>query len=263
MTRPLVSVVIPTGGRRLLLRRALEYYARQTYEPRELIVVETEPVGYRECIDPAMLPAGTKFLHSYRVMGMARAAAATVCAGDFVINMDDDDWYSARYLETMVWVLESEKADVASIVGHPGYDPTKRLGWWCSWQGTAGGCIAARIAVFDNVTYRPVGRNEDGYFGQDAKDYGFRVVNAESAKVGCPYVHMRLVNHTPHTVTRAVGFEEAPAKAAREAMGADCAFYDELAELLNERERFNTMKATAEDAMARGWAGIGGRKRMR
>lgn len=113
---PLVSVILTTRDRPRFLAMALRCYEHQTYQARELIVVDdgarspasAEAVaaagGRLVRVEPG-LPLGNKLNHG------VRAARGTLCQ-----KMDDDDWYAPRYLETMVSTL----LDHWAVVCQPG-----------------------------------------------------------------------------------------------------------------------------------------------
>jgi glycosyltransferase involved in cell wall biosynthesis len=109
---PLVSVVLATRDRPRLLPLALEWYRRQTYPNRELVVVDdgedhpvaaaaVERLGGRVLRLEEVTPLGTKLN-----LG-CEAARGPICA-----KLDDDDWYAPRYLETMVAGLRGPAAAV-------------------------------------------------------------------------------------------------------------------------------------------------------
>ena len=95
---PLVSVVLPTRDRPRLLSIALACYARQTYQNRELIVVDdgdsapvdaaaVEAVGGRVLRVPPGLALGSKLN-----VGIEQARGA------FIQKMDDDDFYAPTFI---------------------------------------------------------------------------------------------------------------------------------------------------------------------
>ncbi len=100
--KPFVSVILTTRDRPNFLRFALTCYQQQTYEHRELIVVDdgdrfpvepdlVEAAGGRLVRAPLGAPIGTKLNLGLEV------AEGTLCQ-----KMDDDDWYAPAYIETMV-----------------------------------------------------------------------------------------------------------------------------------------------------------------
>jgi glycosyltransferase involved in cell wall biosynthesis len=102
ISQPLVSVVLTTRDRPRFLAIALRAYAEQTYPNRELIVVDdgTEfPVDERTVrdLDGRLIrqPSGA-------TIGTKLNAGLEIARGPLCQKMDDDDWYAANFLETMV-----------------------------------------------------------------------------------------------------------------------------------------------------------------
>jgi glycosyltransferase involved in cell wall biosynthesis len=92
-SRPLVTVVIPTRDRPVMLRRAVESVVAQTHRPIELIIVD----------DGSIHPARTRLVRDDLAMivirhdrprgpGAARNAAIAHASGEFVLFLDDDDY---------------------------------------------------------------------------------------------------------------------------------------------------------------------------
>src|SRR5262245_36826549 len=99
---PLVSVVLATRERPRFLALALACYQHQTYQPRELIVVDdgdefpadaraVKAVGGRLIRLPPGTPLGVKLNEGIQL------ARGVLCQ-----KMDDDDWYGPTFLETLV-----------------------------------------------------------------------------------------------------------------------------------------------------------------
>lgn len=99
---PLVSVILVTRDRPRLFPLALRYFEYQTYQHRELIVVDDgdrypadadlvkDVGGTLIRVEPGM-PLGTKLN-----LGIEKAR------GSICHKMDDDDWYCPQFLEDMV-----------------------------------------------------------------------------------------------------------------------------------------------------------------
>lgn len=110
---PLVSVVLTTRDRPRFLNIALRAYAAQTYQNRELIVVD----------DGAEFPADEAHVREYggrlvrvphgATIGAKLNAGLELARGDLCQKMDDDDWYAARFLETMITRRLSSEHDVS------------------------------------------------------------------------------------------------------------------------------------------------------
>lgn len=145
--RPLVSVVVPSSERRHVFHRLLySCFCSQTYEPKELVVVDTDgpPSEFllsRAKEDPRLVyrhydvadfrqepcesdsTASMPWLRSQAIckdslaetrqawsLGLKRNIACQLARGDVFAHFDDDDLYAPTYLETMVvHILEAER----------------------------------------------------------------------------------------------------------------------------------------------------------
>jgi glycosyltransferase involved in cell wall biosynthesis len=91
-----------TRDRPTFLPVALECYRRQTYEPRELLVVDD---GTRFPADPrAVAGVGGRIVRVAEDMtlGAKLNRGAQEARGSLCLKWDDDDWYAPRFLETLV-----------------------------------------------------------------------------------------------------------------------------------------------------------------
>ena len=108
---PLVSVVIPTHDRPLMLERAVDSVLRQTYRNVQLIVVDDAST--------AALPAieGTVVRHARRMgPGAARNTGLAHCSGEFIIFLDDDDWLDENRIKSGVQTIGSARSQACATV---------------------------------------------------------------------------------------------------------------------------------------------------
>lgn len=104
---PLVSVVIPTCNRSLLLSRALNSVMKQTYQNIEIIVVDdnshddTAQVVHKY-ISRASTPI--KYLKNEVTMGacFTRNAGIALSSGEYITGLDDDDEFTPERIETFI-----------------------------------------------------------------------------------------------------------------------------------------------------------------
>jgi glycosyltransferase involved in cell wall biosynthesis len=98
----LVSVILTTRDRPGLFSVALACYGHQTYPNRELIVVDD---GERFPADEeAVTAAGGRLLRvpNGTLLGTKLNCGLGEARGVLCQKMDDDDWYSPRFLQTMI-----------------------------------------------------------------------------------------------------------------------------------------------------------------
>ncbi len=113
--RPLVSVILATR-RQEWLEHGLGQVARQTYEPRELIVA-LHGDGFSAGVEERLRELVSGPLKVVRVdgeltLGDALNAGVAVAAGECVTKMDDDDYYDRDHIWDLVLALEYSGADL-------------------------------------------------------------------------------------------------------------------------------------------------------
>jgi len=112
--RPLVSCIMPTFNRRKFVPLALEYYLRQDYNNRELIIVDdgTDPV--RDLI-PAHSSISYYQLPSKKTLGEKLNLACEWAKGNIIVHWDDDDWYDTSRVSYQVEALQEGNAAICGI----------------------------------------------------------------------------------------------------------------------------------------------------
>lgn len=139
---PLVSCVMPTRDRRALALNAVELWRRQTWEERELIVVDDgdDDLGAALPSDPRIVylraPAGES-------IGAKRNRACERARGDVLVQWDDDDWYGPSRLAVQVEPILEGGADVTAFR----CDTVLDLAAWKWWSPDA--AVHARLFVGD------------------------------------------------------------------------------------------------------------------
>jgi glycosyltransferase involved in cell wall biosynthesis len=112
--RPLVSCVMPTANRRRFVPRAIEYFLRQDYPHRELIIVDdgAEPID-------DLVPDHTaiRYIHLAKKhsIGTKRNLACQASRGTLIVCWDDDDWYAPHRISYQVAPLLEGRADVSGL----------------------------------------------------------------------------------------------------------------------------------------------------
>ncbi len=102
---PLVSVVIPSFNRKILLQRALQSVLRQTFTDYELIVVDDgSEDGTRDL--PILKESKIRFIRLEENHGVSRARNIGVkeSSGDWIAFLDsDDEWFSSKLEKQISW----------------------------------------------------------------------------------------------------------------------------------------------------------------
>ncbi len=111
---PLVSCIMPTYNRRALVPQALEYFRRQDYPNRELIIVDdgNDAIGDLTRDEP-----GVQYIQlpARKSIGAKRNLACARARGEIIAHWDDDDWYSSDRLRYQVMPIIAGKADMTGL----------------------------------------------------------------------------------------------------------------------------------------------------
>lgn len=127
---PLVSCIMPTYGRPAFVLQSVQYFLRQDYPARELIILDDGEEGIR-----ARLPEDERirYMRVPRLsIGSKRNIGCSLADGEIVAQWDDDDWYGPCRLSAQIRPLLEGRADVTGIKGTMVFD----LGSWQAWTCT-------------------------------------------------------------------------------------------------------------------------------
>jgi glycosyltransferase involved in cell wall biosynthesis len=100
----LVTCIMPTRDRRRFVPRAIEYFRRQDYDERELIIVDD---GEDSVAD--LVPADARIryvrLDAARTVGAKRNIACEMASGVAIAHWDDDDWSAPSRLSRQMALI--------------------------------------------------------------------------------------------------------------------------------------------------------------
>lgn len=91
MNQSLVSCVMPTKDRRDFVPAAIHSFQEQTYEPRELVILD-DGEGSIEDLVPTDLRIRYFYSTIRRPIGAKRNLLAEISRGEIICHWDDDDW---------------------------------------------------------------------------------------------------------------------------------------------------------------------------
>jgi hypothetical protein len=197
--RPLVSVVLTTRDRPLLLSVALRCFQHQSYQSRELIVVDD---GFDFPVDPGAIEAiGGRLITvpTGTPLGIKLNLGAEAARGRYCMKMDDDDWYGPDYIVTMLDALRSSQRRVCRptllfLVGFLFFD----LQTWELRQSVDRNVPGATLFFaredWRHRPFRPLPTDEDIWFIRDQVEAGGVVLPIEDATE--KYVAIRHSGHT-------------------------------------------------------------------
>ncbi len=125
---PVVSCIMPTFNRRAFVPKAIEYFLRQGYPRRELLIVDDgdDAVGDLVPDDPAIRYIR---LESRQTVGAKRNLACAEAKGDVIVHWDDDDWMADWRIEYQVTGLRRAGAEICGLDTVLFYDPGSEQLW--------------------------------------------------------------------------------------------------------------------------------------
>jgi glycosyltransferase involved in cell wall biosynthesis len=178
---PLVSCIMPTRDRRELALQAIEYFLRQDWPERELLIVD-------DGAEPLPVPQDERIryirLAGPATIGHKRNLAVEQSRGEILVHWDDDDWYAPDRIRHQIQPLLAGEADVAGLTAEHFYNLAGGTFWSCTPQLHArmffadvhGRSIAyARRIWGKQARYPDLSLAEDARFLQSALRQGSRL----------------------------------------------------------------------------------------
>jgi glycosyltransferase involved in cell wall biosynthesis len=142
-----VSCIMPTTEKRKAFHPlAIEYFHRQDYQDKELIMFDGE---------------GT--------IGAKRNACCKMATGDIILHLDDDDWYAPDWISKAVACLINNDAAIVGLNNAYFYRPTDQRLWqyrypdnWRKW--VAGATMCYRKDFWQQHRFENIQVGEDNNF---------------------------------------------------------------------------------------------------
>jgi glycosyltransferase involved in cell wall biosynthesis len=233
---PLVSAIMPTHNRRSFVPKAIEYFLRQDYPQRELIILDdgTDPIGDLAPNDQRI----RYFRQNHKGnIGAKRNLTCEEARGEIIIHWDDDDWMADWRMSYQVTSLLREQADFC------GLDRLLfcELGSERSWQyvypngsapWVAGGTLCYTKAFWKSNPFPNINVGEDTQFV-----WSNRSKKPLALQNHTFYIAMIHPHNTSLKCTQDRRWHSYPAAEIRKLIGPDWAFYDHLLRGGQERER--------------------------
>ena len=152
---PLVSCIMPTRDRLDWLLQSIQYFDRQDYPRRELIIIDDGVRNLASCLphDPRIryLRPGKRLS-----IGEKRNRACDAASGSIIAHWDDDDWYGPNRLSVQLAPLLTGTAEITALQDTVFFDLDQWHFWKCSAEIYArlfvhavhGGTLVFRREVF-------------------------------------------------------------------------------------------------------------------
>lgn len=176
---PLVSCLMPTCNRRTLVPKAIDYFLRQDYPNRELIVMDDGSDSVEHLI-PSHPAIRYIRLNQRRSMGAKHNMCCDAAKGEIILHWDDDDWMSPQRISYQVQQLNA--------MGGPGlsglsrllfYEPCTRRAWEYVYPASqtpwvAGGTFCYRKELWQQKRFEDISEGADTRFVWGLRDVPVR-----------------------------------------------------------------------------------------
>ena len=130
---PKISVIVPTRNRASFLPQLLEVYRNQTWQNKELLVLDDSEQEDTTFKDLAKSHSDVRYWHRSQKLsiGAKRNALISESTGEVIAHFDDDDFYAPTYLSWMLREMESNHADLVKLTGWFAlHQDSDTLGFW-------------------------------------------------------------------------------------------------------------------------------------
>jgi ADP-heptose:LPS heptosyltransferase/2-polyprenyl-3-methyl-5-hydroxy-6-metoxy-1,4-benzoquinol methylase len=128
MSAPFVSCILPTYDRRMFFAQSIDYFLRQDYPHKELIIVDDGT----DCIAD-LVPNGPPIryirLNQRHTVGAKRNLACGEASGDIILHWDDDDWMADWRITYQVDQLSNSSADICGLDRLLYYEQSSQRAW--------------------------------------------------------------------------------------------------------------------------------------
>jgi glycosyltransferase involved in cell wall biosynthesis len=223
---PLVSCLMPTRDRERFVPQAVDYFLRQSYPARELVVLDDgrTPIGH---LLPDLPAVRYHRIERPMVLGTKRNLAVELAQGSVLAHWDDDDWYAVDRLRHQVDRLRETGASVCGAATLPFYDPVRRRAWRYTWPAGRRPWLAGTSLMFERELWQRH-RFGDLPTGEDTR-FVWGVPARSVTAVAEPDV-VALVHDTNTVAKRGQGthWSAIAAGEVEDQLGADLGFYRSL-----------------------------------
>ncbi len=111
---PLVSCIMPTYNRAEFIENAIDQFLNQSYPNKELIIIDDSEVAIEHLIPDHPLIKYV-YLHNKLDIGSKRNMACKMSNGQYIIHLDDDDYYAPQWVEKQIAFLRANELEVTGL----------------------------------------------------------------------------------------------------------------------------------------------------
>jgi glycosyltransferase involved in cell wall biosynthesis len=217
---PFVTCIMPTYNRRVFAAKAIEYFERQDYPNRELLIVDDGTDSIADLINGKTNIRHIR-LEGKRPLGAKRNMACKEATGELILHWDDDDWMAPRRIRRQVSMLCAARADVCGLNTLLFADPLQGLAWKYAYTNSRKPWVAGGTLCYTKETWR-ANRFHEITIGEDTRFVwslrGNKIVAAADETLYVARIH---VGNTSPKKTATSLWSSYPIDMVRAIIGAD------------------------------------------
>ena len=124
----LVSCIMPTYNRRQFVPNAIQYFLRQDYQNKELIIIDDGTDLVADLI-PSAENIRYYSLKRKKSLGAKLNMGCEYAKGNIIVNWDDDDWYAPWRLSYQMEAMQEDGIELCGINNLLYYDLVRKSGY--------------------------------------------------------------------------------------------------------------------------------------
>lgn len=224
---PRASCIMPTYNRRTFIGKAIEYFLRQDYPKRELVIVDDGEDSVRDLV-PKNPHIRYIYLNKKTPVGAKRNLACEEAKSNIILHWDDDDWIAHWRISYQVRTLLKEHADICGLEKIIFYDAKDRQSWLYLYPQRGkpwvyGGTLCYTKKYWEKNPFPEIDVGEDNYFV-----WGSPLKKITILQDPTFYIALIHPGNTSSKMTTDLLWHSYPTVKLRALMGQDCTFYDHL-----------------------------------
>ena len=215
---------MPTYNRREFVPYAIQYFLRQDYDNKELIVIDDGTDAIQDLIPHR------EYIRYFRLdkkisLGAKLNMACKYAKGNIIANWDDDDWYAERRLKYQVSVLQNGKTELCGINNLLYYDLENKKAYQYIYPKNQrtwllGSSLCYRKELWNRINFAEINVGMDGLFVWATPPDRIAVLPDSTIAV-----HMIHNNNVSEKKTDGSWWSPYPVDEIKKLMNTDWAFY--------------------------------------
>lgn len=176
MYRPLVSCLMLTKNRFKLFKSAVSNFINQTYEYKELIIINNGNWFYQLQVDNYLKTINANIKHikiKHKTIGEMRNIGISNSNGDYIMIMDDDDYHHPDRIEYQINICLNSNVDATLLKNFVANYRSDR--YLCSITHGLEGTILFKNPM-DSIKYSGINQGEDTFFRRSLVDNKYVII---------------------------------------------------------------------------------------